>query len=39
LPLTVAIPDKFTFVDVQAKTRPEAVVVWRKNDLMGVRFA
>lgn len=39
VPLTVSIPDKFTLVDMHAKARREALVVWRKNDLIGVRFA
>lgn len=38
VPLTVAIPDRFTLVDVHARTRREARVAWRKNDLIGVRF-
>jgi hypothetical protein len=38
VPTTVAIPDKFTLVDVQTGNRRDAKVVWRKNDLMGVHF-
>ena len=38
VPLTVAIPDRFILVDGQARTQREAIVVWRKNDLIGVRF-
>ena len=37
VPTTVAIPDNFEFVDAGGKRR-RARVVWRKGDLMGVRF-
>ena len=38
VPTTVAIPDRFTLVDVQSRIRREATVAWRKGDLIGVRF-
>ena len=38
VPTTVAIPDKFTLVDAQCGTQLLATVVWRRGDLMGVRF-
>jgi hypothetical protein len=39
VPTSVAIPDTFTLVDAQSggKGRP-VTVVWRKGDLIGVRF-
>src|SRR5581483_3946897 len=37
VPTTVAIPDRFTFVE-QGQARRPAKVVWRKNDLIGVQF-
>jgi hypothetical protein len=38
VPTTVTIPDNFNLVDTQAGTRRKATVVWRKADLIGVRF-
>ena len=38
VPTTVAIPDKFTLVDVQTGKRRGVKVVWRKEDLIGVHF-
>ena len=38
VPTTVVIPDRFNLVDVQARTRRQATVVWRKGDQIGVRF-
>jgi hypothetical protein len=38
VPTSVAIPDRFTLVDVHGGTRHEALVVWRRGDLLGVRF-
>jgi hypothetical protein len=39
VPTSVAIPDKFTLLDTHAGgTRREATVVWRKDNMMGVRF-
>ena len=39
IPTSVAIPDRFILVDGHAGARHEASVVWRKGDLIGVRFA
>ena len=38
VPTTVAIPDKFSLVDVQSGKRREVKVMWRKGDLIGVHF-
>ena len=38
VPLTVSIPDHFTLVDSHGGTRHFAKVVWRKGDLLGIRF-
>ena len=37
VPTSVAIPDRFEFAEAGAAKRP-ATVVWRKGDLMGIRF-
>jgi hypothetical protein len=37
VPTSVAIPDTFDFVEAGGKRR-RATVIWRKGDLMGVRF-
>jgi PilZ domain-containing protein len=38
VPTSVAIPDRFTLVDVQARIQREATVAWRNGDVIGVRF-
>ena len=37
VPTSVAIPDRFEFAEAGAAKRP-VTVVWRKGDLMGIRF-
>ena len=38
VPTTVAIPDRFTFVDGISGARRAARVIWRKDDLIGIAF-
>jgi hypothetical protein len=38
VPTTVAIPDRFELVEAASGRRHPARVIWRKADLMGVRF-
>jgi hypothetical protein len=38
VPTTVAIPDRFTFVDGHGGTRRQAKVIWRKADVIGIQF-
>ena len=38
VPTTVAIPDTFTLVEGQGGKSRQATVVWRKGDVLGVRF-
>jgi hypothetical protein len=38
VPTSVAIPDRFEFAEPTAGTRRTAIVVWRKGDLIGIRF-
>ncbi len=38
VPTTVAIPDRFTFVDNHGGTRRAAKIVWRKADMIGIHF-
>lgn len=38
VPTSVAIPDRFEFVEAASGKRRPATVVWRKADLMGIRF-
>ena len=38
VPTSVAIPDKFEFAETASGKRRNVTVVWRKGDLMGIRF-
>jgi hypothetical protein len=38
VPTSVAIPDRFEFTETATGKRHTATVMWRKGDLMGVRF-
>jgi hypothetical protein len=38
VPTSVAIPDRFEFVEAASGKRRPATVMWRKGDLMGIRF-
>jgi hypothetical protein len=38
VPLSVAIPDRFTLIDTQSGLRKAARVVWRKGDGLGIQF-
>lgn len=38
VPTSVAIPERFEFAETSAGKRHHATVVWRKGDLMGIRF-
>jgi hypothetical protein len=38
VPLSVAIPDRFTLLDAQSGLRRAAGVVWRKGDELGIQF-
>jgi hypothetical protein len=38
VPTSVAIPDKFDFFETATGKGRQARVVWRKGDLMGIRF-
>jgi PilZ domain len=38
VPTSIPIPDKFEFAESAAGTRRAAVVMWRKGDLIGIRF-
>jgi hypothetical protein len=38
VPTSVAIPDRFEFVEASSGKRWAASVAWRKGDLMGIRF-
>lgn len=38
VPTSVAIPDRFEFVEAASAKRRPATVMWRRGDLMGIRF-
>lgn len=38
VPTSVAIPDRFEFAEAATGKRRNASVIWRKGDLMGIRF-
>jgi PilZ domain-containing protein len=38
VPTSVGIPDHFEFSETMAGKRRPVVVVWRKGDLIGIRF-
>jgi len=38
VPLSVAIPDRFTLLDAQSGLCRAARVVWRKGDELGIQF-
>jgi hypothetical protein len=39
VPASDGIPDQFEFSETMARKRRPVVVVWRKGDLIGIRFA
>ena len=38
VPTSIAIPDKFEFAETATGTRRAATVMWRRGELMGIRF-
>ncbi len=38
VPTSVAIPDRFECVEAASAKRRPATVMWRRGDLMGIRF-
>jgi len=38
VPTSVAIPDRFEFTESATGKRRTATVMWRKGDLIGIRF-
>jgi PilZ domain-containing protein len=38
VPTSAAIPDRFEFVEAASGKRRAATVVWRKGELVGIRF-
>jgi hypothetical protein len=38
VPTSVAIPDRFEFVEAASGKRRAATVVWRRGELMGIHF-
>jgi hypothetical protein len=38
VPTSVAIPDRFEFGEAASARRRRATVMWRRGDLMGIRF-
>jgi hypothetical protein len=38
VPTSVAIPDRFEFVETASGKRRAVTVAWRKGELMGIRF-
>ena len=38
VPTSVAIPDHFEFTEASTGKARQAIVMWRKGDLMGIRF-
>lgn len=38
VPTSVAIPDRFEFVETASGKRRSVTVAWRKGELMGIRF-
>jgi len=38
VPTSIGIPDKFEFSETMGGVRRAAIVVWRKGDLIGIRF-
>jgi hypothetical protein len=38
VPTSVAIPDRFEFVEAASAKRRSATVMWRRGDLKGIRF-
>lgn len=38
VPTSIPIPDKFEFAEAASGKRRNAIVMWRKGDLMGIQF-